>query len=161
MNECSKRDDEGKTSPANSAQADTAAANALTLNPPIQTKMGKDYVFQGAGVLRITFPQVWVDSPKRIMEGTEPVNVIEFMPFTGTGFEILVEVRNLGEAVTKGFDIRASLMKAGNVELPNCVEQSLDIHDLKGPEVIGSYYTVTDKRWVGTQPQPGEYKYLT
>lgn len=123
--------------------------------------MGKDYVFKGGGVLRLTFPKAWADAPKRIMEGSEAVNVIEFVPLTGGDFQVHVEARNLGENIARNFDIRATLTRAGGVELPNCVEQSLDIHDFKGPQATGSYYTVTDKRWLNAQPQPGEYKYLT
>ncbi len=160
LNGCTNRD-EGKAAPANLTPADAATSNALHSNHPVQTTLEKDYPFKGAGVLRLTFPRTWVDAPRKIMKGNEPVNVIEFVPFSGADFEVIVEVRNLGDFLTRAFDIRASLVKVGNTELPNCVEQSLDIYDFKGPDVIGSYYTVTDKRWVSVQPQPGEYKYLT
>lgn len=160
LNGCSNRD-EGKTTSANTGKADSASVNVVPSNPPAQNRMEKDYVFKGAGILRLTFPKTWVDAPKRIMEGNEPVNLIEFTPFSGADFEVIVEVRNLGEAVTKSFDIRASLMKAGDAELPNCVEKSLDIHDFKGPEASGAYYSVTDKQLPPAQPKPDDYKFLT
>jgi hypothetical protein len=157
---CSEHD-EGKTSPATAAQTNAVVSNSLPSGAAVQTTVSKEYAFKGAGTLRLTFPNTWVDKARRIMEGREPVNVIVLVPFAGNDFEISIEVRILGEAVTKNYDIRASLMQAGQMELTNCVEQSLDIQDFKGTEVKGSYYTVTDKRWINTQPEPGEYKYLT
>ncbi len=161
LNGCSNHDEETKSTPANPAQANVAAATSLVAGTSSQTTVGKDYGFKGIGVLRLTFPKTWIDSPKRIMEGTEPVNAIDFMSFNGSDFQVHVEVRNPGESIAKSFDIRASLMQAGSVELPDCVEQSLDIHDFKGPEASGAYYTVTDKRLVNAQPKAGEFKYLT
>ncbi|HZQ45789.1 MAG TPA: hypothetical protein VFC07_02155, partial [Verrucomicrobiae bacterium] len=109
----------------------------------------------------MTFPKTWIDSVKPLPAGKELVNAIEFMPFGVGDFQVSIEVQNLGGRVTKAYDIRATLIQAGNLELPDCVEKSLDVHDFKGPEATGSYYTVTDKRLLNAPPKPGEYKYLT
>lgn len=151
---CSNHDD-------TKSAAATAASNTSPADLSAQTKVEKVYPFRGAGVLRLTFPKTWIDSVKPVPEGRELVNVIRFMPFGMGDFEVSIEVRNLGEPMTKAYDIKATLIQVGNLELTNCVEKSLDIHDFKGPEATGSYYTVTDKRWVEVQPGPGEYKYLT
>ncbi len=157
---CSNREPE-KLEPTNAIPKTTTVSNSPVPDASAQLLIARDYTFKGAGILRLTFPKTWADMTKRIREGAEPVNVIEFAPFSGTDFILMLEVRNLGPGVTKSFDIKSSLMKAGQAELENSLEQSIVTHDIDGPEVSGGYYTVTDKRYVNAQPGPGEYRFLT
>ncbi len=94
-------------------------------------------------------------------EGAEPVNVIQFAPFSGADFILMLEVRNLGPGITKSFaDVKASLMKAGQAELENSVEQSIVTHDIDGPEGSAAGNAITDGM---SATGPGEYAnvYLT
>lgn len=111
--------------------------------------------------MRLAVPITWASRPRRIPEGQEVIDAIQFAPSTGVDFLVHLEIRNLGPGVTKSFDVHASLIQAANAELDDSVEKSVDIHDITGPEVTGGYYSVTDKRYVNAQPNPGEYKYLT
>src|SRR5258707_730071 len=94
---CSNHDDE-------KSAAATAASNTSPADLSAQTKVEKVYPFRGVGVLRLTFPKTWIDSVKPVPEGRELVNVIRFMPFGVGDFEVSIEVRNLGEPITKAYD---------------------------------------------------------
>lgn len=147
--------------PAARSQPATTSSNKLVSDSTAQATISKEYRIKGAGVLRLAVPITWASRPRRIPEGREVIDAIEFAPFTGVDFLIHLELRNLGPGVTKSFDIHASLIQAANAELDDSVEKSVDIHDINGPEVTGGYYSVTDKRYVTAQPNPGEFKYLT
>jgi hypothetical protein len=149
------------------AEAETTAArgtpvtNAVTTNQVSVQTTQKDFPIKGDGTLQLTVPSTWHSSTRDIRQAGNPVTVIELKPGSQQDFAVMLEVASVGEENTKKLDIKEILRTTGEIELPNSVEKSLAIQDLNGPELVGAYFTVTDKRYKVGMPQPGQYKYLT
>jgi len=62
----------------------------------------------------------------------------------------------LNPALVHPRKLRGVVEKIGRKFLPLAAEKALTIKPLKGPQVEGFYYTLTDKT-----PNPGEYHYMT
>lgn len=73
----------------------------------------------------------------------------------------MVGVNNVGETNAEKQDIKAILSNIGQLELTNAVEKSITLHDLQGPQMSGSYFTLTDKNLTIAAPQAGQYLYVT
>ncbi len=55
-----------------------------------------------------------------------------------------------------GEEVRANVEQSAQNMLPQAVEKTFKIEELKGKEIMGYYFTLTDKA-----PKPGEWKYMT
>ena len=73
----------------------------------------------------------------------------------------MVNVNNVGQSNADKLDLDAILKQAGQLDLTNAVEKSLDVHELQGPQVKACYFVVTDKNRTIAAPKPGQYLYLT
>ncbi len=127
----------------------------------VPSMVERTYRYRGAGLLHLKFPAAWTAKSAQAMESGRPVGTILFAPPAGDDFAARLAVIQVGADAAKAFDPRAALAKAGQMDLPDSVEKSLTIEDLNGPQVTGSYFTVTDKHLIIMLPRPGEYRYLT
>jgi hypothetical protein len=148
---------EGTTAVAPDGKATNSAAISKDSNQTVR----KEFSIKGDGTLQLAIPNTWQSSRREITQAGRPVTVIELNPDSQQDFAVMLEVAAVGEDKTKDLDVKKFLQKAGQMILPKSVEKSLDIQDLKGQELEGAYFTVTDKRYRAGMPQPGEYKYLT
>jgi len=86
---------------------------------------------------------------------------VKFKPSSGDDFALMVEVINVGEKNAEQLDLQSVLTNAAGSDLTNAVQQSLEIHDLAGPQVKGCYFVLMDKSRTIAAPKPGEYLFLT
>lgn len=143
------------------ATPDGKATNSVTTSKDFAQTVRKEFPIKGDGTLQLTIPGTWQGSRREITQAGRPVTVIELNPDNKGDFGVMLEVSPVGEEKAKNLDIKQFLQEAGKTILPDSVEKSLDIQGLKGPELEGAYFTVTDKRYLTGMPEPGEYKYLT
>jgi hypothetical protein len=122
----------------------------------------KDYAVQSGGTLHLTFPKAWNDFPRQFKQkDNSMLQMVQFHPPVGNDFAVIVEFESLAEDKSKDVNIKKLLTEAARLELPNSIEKSVEIHELKGTQIEGAYFTLTDKHLLLALPQPGEFKYLT
>jgi len=116
---------------------------------------------KNAGNLFLTFPKTWRDRLGRVAEAGRMYDSIQFRPQSNDTFALMVNVNNVGQSNADKLDLNAILLKAGQGELTNAVEKSLDVHEFEGSQVKGCYFVITDKNRTIAAPKPGQYLYLT
>ena len=118
--------------------------------------VAKDYPLPELGTLHLAVPAGWQDSfNKTIVLGTRKDDLM-FKPAQGSNFVVLVSAVHMDGTNAQAFNIKGTLAEAASAELPDFRNHPLDLHDLSGPEVTGSYLSAADP-----SPKPGEFKYLT
>ncbi len=89
------------------------------------------------------------------------IDSVIFASPTNDNFQLMVEILNVGQAAAARLVIKDALLQAGQSELTNSLEKSLDLQEFQGPQVTACYFTVTDKRYKADHPAPGDFHYLT
>jgi hypothetical protein len=129
---------------------------------PLQTKT---YPMGKLGNLVLQFPLDWQQALIQVQEGTTnaimTMDAIQFGPTNGSNFALLIELIPVGEQRAAAFDVKTQLRLNGQGELSNTVETSLNLQEFKGSNTAGAWFHITDRRWVSTNPPPGEFKFLT
>ena len=129
----------------------------------------KGYGLGSNGTLFLTYPLDWKESVKHSVQKDRVFDAAFFAPPGGNDFNLMIEIANIGENNTKLLDTRARLLEAaqtaGKGELANAVEKLPDVHDLKGDQVGGAYFRITDKTWTNApanrEAPDRQFKYLT
>jgi hypothetical protein len=117
----------------------------------------RTYTLPDHGSIRLMVPESWQDEVRQRPEGLPPT--IIFTPKNGTLFQILltpVFSRDPGMVMPAAPEIKASVEWAAENTKSQAVEESIPVNELSGAEVIGYYFSATDKA-----PKPDEYEYLT
>jgi hypothetical protein len=151
--------DDRKTDLSKSAlDANTNSAPARASTSGTVTK---DYAVQAGGTLHFTFPKAWNDYPRQFKQKDDSMlQLIQFLPSDLTNIAVVVEYEPLSEDKLRNVDLKKLLTETGRLELPDSIEKSVEIRDLKGAQVEWAYFTLTDKHLLLALPQPGEFKYL-
>jgi hypothetical protein len=108
----------------------------------------------GGGALVVPVPTGWKES-------REPglVPTLSLAPAVGNSFQIVISPLILPNGVLAPADpesLRKLAQSSAEKILPQAVEKSLPIQDLRAANVQGYYFSATDRA-----PQPGEFQYLT
>ncbi len=109
------------------------------------------------GVFEIAVPADWQDQVGRPPNNLPPT--IKFRPKAGPAFEVLMTLLwpIQGKAPpTDAPTIRQEVEHTVDGVSSQAVEKHIDVHELKGSNGTGYYFSATDKA-----PAPGEYKYMT
>lgn len=117
----------------------------------------RDFPIPGHGSLRLVTPDGWdAESSTR----REPPSVtLHLTPETGNSFDIQVTSAVLDaqdRANATAESIKERVQRTATDLLPQSVETVADIREIKGGEVVGYFYGLTDRN-----PGPGEFKFLT
>jgi len=115
------------------------------------------YDIRNGGTLELSVPENWKDS---VLEGPGGGQLtIAFAPFVGREFRVLITALRNGDDEPSPpalSEIRATVESSGRRLLRQAIEKKLVILELRGPETIGYFYSLTDRT-----PKPNEYKYIT
>jgi hypothetical protein len=112
------------------------------------------------GDLILKYPASWSNSVKRVISKNMTFDAPFFIPTNSNDFNFMIELVLVGDKHNTNVAVfKSALITAGRTELTNAVETSIDVHEVEGyPACL---FRLTDKRWVGKSPPPGEFKYLT
>jgi hypothetical protein len=119
------------------------------------------YVLGTNGTLYMSLPGGWTNSFERANGVGGLHDAIIFAPADTNQFKFMVVVFAVSDQHVGDAELKDSLVKSGEGELPESVEKSVALHDFKGADVEGAYYRVTDRRLQGKNPAPGDFRYLT
>jgi hypothetical protein len=116
-----------------------------------------DYVVPGHGRLSLAFPEGWKDSSEPLQQ--PPSVRVRIGPASTGGFDVQVtavwlDPARLSQATADS--IKAGVARSAEEPLRQAVEKTAVLQELRGPQVQGYYYSLTDRA-----PGPGEYKYVT
>ena len=114
-----------------------------------------------AAELRVSFPDggaVVFAAPSGWKAGQADSKwTVSITPEVGNSFQVLLSPIGVRDAPhIDAESLRRLVGMSAERALTQSVETSLPLHDLKGPDVRGTYFSATDRA-----PGPGEFKYLT
>jgi hypothetical protein len=115
----------------------------------------RSYDILNGGTLELSVPANWKDSVRQRAGGGP---TIAFAPVAGTGFQVFITPLQSADDEPSPLAlsaIRATVESSGQRLLSQAVEKKLVIKELRGPEVVGYFYSLTDKT-----PRANEYKYM-
>src|SRR5919109_667921 len=129
-----------------------------TSSPGAQEAAGvQRYSVPGHGSLQLSVPREWRVASR---SDADPASVaLRIGPASGEAFHVQVTTIWLDPAKSRTKtpqDLRASVVNGAQKPLKQAVEKEARIEELKGAQMIGYHYSLTDRT-----PKPGEYKYLT
>jgi len=130
---------------------------ALSLAARGRSMSPRAYDLPGHGRLELSAPAEWKDDVSRPPGDLPPT--IEFSPASGNAFSLQVTPLFSPTAdpdYNRPASLRPLLMKIGQKQLEESVEKEITLKEIKGHEVSGYYFTVTDRA-----PKPDEWTYLT
>jgi hypothetical protein len=114
------------------------------------------YIVPNHGSLRLSIPVAWTVESRAM---ADPATLfLHIAPAKGKVFDAQLTVVWLTpaiQAVTTPESIQANTERTGNGVLLQAVEKALMLQELRGPESVGTYYALTDRK-----PAPGEFKYI-
>lgn len=126
------------------------------------TTLAKDYPLPEVGTLHLAVPKTWRDSFKKTIEAGSRVDELKFLPAEGSNFVVMVyAIHMLDAGKVREFDTKSVVVESVKEELKASVEKTPEVRNFSGPEVTGSYLTLTDKSISDNSPKAGEFKYLT
>lgn len=102
------------------------------------------------GGLGLRVPDGWHESAPARTAG--PAVTVRLGPRGGTGFELLLTVMPQRQAQT---DTRAQAEAQGRKLLPQVVETSVSVRELRGEHAVGHYFELSDRA-----PAPGEFAHM-
>ncbi len=121
-----------------------------------QSGAAREYSIPGHGSLRLAVPDGWRVSTKSL---SQPLSVLLRMsPPTGEAFDVqLTSVWLDSAALAKRSpdSIKSNVQRTASGLLPQAVEKTITMQELRGTQTAGYYFALTDRN-----PAPGEYKYL-
>ncbi len=117
----------------------------------------RGYQVAGHGELLFIVPDGWQDEIKPAENGVPPT--IVFHPAGGNAFKVMVTPIALpsSEAPDLG-KLRASVEQTRAQVAPQAVEKDIVVHELRGAEAAGYYFTATDK---SAGSGPDDYRVMT
>jgi hypothetical protein len=114
------------------------------------------YIVPNHGSLRLSIPAAWAVESRAM---ADPATLfLHIAPAKGKAFDAQLTVVWLTpaiQAVTTPESIQANTERTGNGVLLQAVEKTLTLQELRGPESVGTYYALTDRK-----PSPGDFKYI-
>ncbi len=117
----------------------------------------EQYSVPGVGALQLDVPKGW-----RVQEQIGPTSIyLKMRPETGGRFSFQFTSNWLPPEKLSGFtsaSIKERVESMAKNLLPDAVEKEAGLVELKGKEVAGYYFRVTDRN---PSTSPGEFKYLT
>lgn len=125
--------------------------------PQAQDRTTRAYSLHAPGTLVLNVPSSWREEMKKAQSDAPPT--ITFRPPAGQDFIVMITALkdpkgnkdfNSPETVRKLMEVDRDRIKS------RAVESDIGLRTLKGPNMHGTYFSVTDKK-----PEPGEYEYLT
>ncbi len=122
-----------------------------------QQKGIRRYPIPDHGVLELTVPTSWQDDVHQPREDLPPT--IVFSPAKGNDFQALITVLwdNAGNPRFNSPEgVRTVVEKDSRKILPKAVETKIVLKEIRGPDNIGYFYSLTDKAL-----RPGEFRYMT
>jgi hypothetical protein len=139
-----------------------AAATAAEKAPAPTATIAKDYPLPEVGTLHLAVPKTWRDSFKKTLEAGSRVDELKFLPAEGSNYVVMVyAIHMLDGRKVREFDPKSVVLESVKEELKGSVETTPEVHNFSGPNVTGSYLSLTDKSISGDSPKAGEFKYLT
>jgi len=118
---------------------------------------GSDFSIPDHGSLRLEVPESWRSQSRAL---AEPASVtLHFVPENGDAFDIQVTAVWLDpekRSRETNDSLKATAQRSATELLPHSIEKTATIHDLRGPQSVGFYYSLTDNN-----PGPGEFTNLT
>ena len=112
----------------------------------------RSYPLPWGGSVEVPVPAAWTDVVSRATDGR--TFTLKLTPPEGQGAGIVMITVLRGPM--KEPDVRALVERQGRALLPTAVEQSLQLEELRGEQVRGFHYSLTDRA-----PKPGEHVHLT
>jgi len=117
----------------------------------------RDFAVADHGSLRLAVPSAWQVESRSVRE--PPSAMLHFTPKSGESFDIQITALWLDakqRASTNSESIKENTRRAATALLPHSIEKVANVQEIKGSEVVGHFYSLTD-----SNPGPGEFKYLT
>jgi hypothetical protein len=106
----------------------------------------------GQGTLRLAIPKSWRMETRAEKDGGTR---LEFAPANGDDFRVLLTVLVPRREDVTPSDLRQTVEQSARGLLAQAEEKALDVKELKGSDVSGFYFSLTDT-------DPGDsYKYMT
>lgn len=129
--------------------ATAASTNIATANTNV-LKSGyglilRDFHMGKAGVLSLSFPNVWMYDAQQSADPTAPGLNIRFGPQYGTNFMVIVSTLSPSNALVRAGALRMMTLVAGDRE-SHAVEKPV-IKRLDGTETSGYYFSFADKTY--------------
>jgi hypothetical protein len=118
----------------------------------------RGYNLGGAGQLLLAVPESWQDEIKPGENGMPPT--IVFHPAGSAAFKVMVTpvAPRAGVAMPSLDVLRADVERGRAKAAPQAVEKHIVVHELRGPEAAGYYFTATDK---APGSGPDDYRVMT
>jgi hypothetical protein len=129
-------------------------ASSLALAEDTATRR---YELAGHGFLRMVVPKSWHEEVRQPAQQLPPT--IVFTPKSGSAFQILLTpifAVQQGMVMPTPWDVRRNVERAVEIAKGHAVEETVLLRELRGPSVIGYYFSVTDRA-----PKHGEFKHMT
>ena len=117
----------------------------------------KNYPLPGHGSLQLQVSESWQEIVHQAPNGLPPT--IVFTLKKGASFQMLLTpIYSMTKEMVlpKPDEMRMHLDFAAQAAKEQATEETIQIMELKGPSVIGYYFSVTDRA-----PEPGEYKFMS
>jgi hypothetical protein len=114
----------------------------------------RTYLVPKGGALRLTTPETWRVSLPRSTDG---LPTITFLPPASNDPQVMITAfaPKAGTA-PKGQELRREAEASGKKALAKAVEPKLALREIRGPQMFGYFYTLTERA-----PGPKGYKYVT
>jgi hypothetical protein len=125
--------------------------------PKQETIEGTNLPIPGHGNLWLRVPDGWQIQTKQV---ADPASVtLHLTPTSGDAFDMYITAVWLDADKQKNTTsdwLKNVVQDEADKVLPQAVEKTVTLHDLRGPQCIGYYFALTDRA-----PKPGEHKYMT
>jgi hypothetical protein len=122
-----------------------------------EQKAIRKYPIPEHGTLELKVPTPWKGNVHKPQENMPPT--IIFDPAKGNDFQVMITVmwdKTGDQDFNSQQKVRTLVEKHGHQFLPNAAEAKIVLHEMKGINHTGYYFSITDKA-----PNPGEYRYMT
>lgn len=114
----------------------------------------RSYLVPKGGALRLTAPDAWRVSLPRSPDG--PPTIALLPPASKDPRVLITAFPAKAGSASHGPDLRRAAEASGTKALAQAVESAFALRELRGPQVFGYFYTLTDRA-----PEPHGYKYMT
>ena len=122
-----------------------------------QAQATRRFPVPGYGQFVLQVPEAWKDSLHQPPDNMPPT--VFFTPASAAPFKVQLTVGTVTAAVVRSMDpdiLRRMVESAAQNAAAKAVEDSLAVKELAGPELLGFYFSATDKA-----PKAGEYLFMT
>jgi hypothetical protein len=112
----------------------------------------RSYPLPWGGSVEVPVPPGWTETVSRATDARTLTLTLSPAEGKGAGLVMVTVLRG----PMKEADVRALVERRGRALLPTAVEQSVQLEELRGEQVHGFHYSLTDRA-----PKPGEHAHLT